>query len=407
MSVSAGNGHIKAAEALEKIFMADPRVESVVNKDALQYTNRLFRDFYSKLYASLVRSAPNFLGWWYKASDEPWRTDRMRQMMDRLNTKPLVKFIKSYNPHITVCTHFMPAGIMSHLIATGKIEGHLSIVVTDYDFHAMWLSRAFQRYFVAIDETRAHLEFLGLPHDRITVSGIPIDTAFSEPFDRTAERLALELCPDVPVLLLAASGLGKGVVAFIVERLIALRMPVQTIVVCGRDEALAHRISAMVAGQARTFLVYGYTDRMHHLMKSADLFIGKPGGMSSAEAIACGLPICIVSPIPGQEERNSDHLLEQGIAIKCNELGTLGYKIERLLADPSRLERMRANARNFAKGNAARTIVETLLEDELPPVTLGRRTRTPPDGLTPMKPPSALLRLRKLRTKRSIKDENK
>ena len=145
MSVSAGAGHIKAASALEKTFRADARVGQVINQDALIYTNKLFRDFYSKFYISLVDSAPNFLGWWYKTSDEPWRTDAMRHMIDRLNTRPLVRFIREFDPDITVCTHFMPAGIISHLIATGQLQARLSIVVTDFDFHAMWLSRAFQR----------------------------------------------------------------------------------------------------------------------------------------------------------------------------------------------------------------------------------------------------------------------
>ena len=122
MSAGAGTGHIKAAEALEKSFAADDRVAQVINNDALQYTNKLFRDFYSKFYASLVRSAPNFLGWWYKTSDEPWHTERMRLMIDRLNTKPLVRFIREFDPHITVCTHFMPAGIISHLIASASVH---------------------------------------------------------------------------------------------------------------------------------------------------------------------------------------------------------------------------------------------------------------------------------------------
>ncbi len=74
------------------------------------------------------------------------------------------------------------------------------------------------------------------------------------------------------------------------------------------------------------------------------MFIGKPGGLTTSEALACGLPLAIIQPIPGQEERNSDHLLEEGIAIKCNELTTLAYKIDRLLGDPARLAAMRRNA---------------------------------------------------------------
>lgn len=363
MSVGAGNGHIKAAEALEKSFAADSRVAEVFNNDALQYTNKLFRNFYSKLYISLVESAPNFLGWWYKTTDEPWRNDRMRIMLDRLNTKPLVKFIQHYNPHIVVCTHFMPAGIISHLIATHQINAQLSIVVTDFDFHAMWLSRSFHRYFVALEETKSHLTMLGIPGERISVSGIPIDPVFQMPINRREARMDFDLNPDKPVLLLSAGALGIGSTQFMVERLFQLNGVAQTVVICGKNTELKDRIEQVVALRSQDFKVIGYTDEMYKLMKMADIFIGKPGGMTASEVIACGLPMCVVSPIPGQEERNSDHLLEQGIAIKCNDLITLPFKIEKLLNDPERMDRMKQNAIRFSKPNASSIIVNTLLEE--------------------------------------------
>ncbi|HSN24453.1 MAG TPA: glycosyltransferase [Methylomicrobium sp.] len=375
MSAGAGTGHIKAAEALEKSFASDSRVAEVINNDALKYTNKLFRDFYSRFYTSLVRSAPNFLGWWYKTSDEPWHTDRMRHMIDRLNTKPLVRFIRKFEPDIIVCTHYMPAGIISHLIATNQLQAHLSIVVTDFDFHAMWLSRSFHRYFVAIDETKAHLEMLGIPNERITVSGIPIDPVFQQSINREEERLRLGLNPEKPVLLLSAGAYGVGPTEFMVERMLNLNSDAQTVVICGHNDELKQRILQLVDNQSSRFKVLGYTDEMHKLMKMADIFIGKPGGMTTSEAIACGLPMCVVSPIPGQEERNSDHLLEEGIAVKCNDLTTLPFKLERLLEDPDRLARMKVNALRFAKTNASVTIVDTLLEDRLPPLSFTKDQR--------------------------------
>ncbi len=373
MSASAGSGHIQAAAALEKSFAADQRVAHVIHHDALQYTNQFFRDFYSKLYLSLVRSAPNFLGWWYKTSDEPWRTDRMRHMIDHLNTKPLVQFIREFNPHITVCTHFMPAGIISHLIATQQIQAHLSIVVTDFDFHAMWLSRSFHRYFVALEETQAYLEMLGIPKQRITVSGIPIDPIFQRPIERQAEQLRLGLNPEKPVLLLSAGAFGIGPTEFMVEQLLRLKNDAQTVVICGHNVELKQKISQLIDKHQLNFKVLGYTNEMHTLMRLSDIFIGKPGGITASEAVTCGLPMCIVAPIPGQEERNSDHLLEEGIAIKCNDLTTLPFKLDQLLANPSRLSTMKANALRFAKPAASATIVNTLLEDRLTPLSFTKK----------------------------------
>src|SRR5580700_1966743 len=223
ISTSAGTGHVRAGEALTKVFEEHPMVGEVVHSDALDFTNKVFRDFYSKLYARLVQTAPEFLGWWYKQSDEPWKTDGMRLMLDRLNTGPLVKFIRQFNPHITVCTHFMPAGIISHLIAKSLLDAHLSIVVTDLDFHAMWLCRMFHRYFVAIEETKVHLEVLGLPPERITVSGIPVDPSFAIPVDRTELRYQNHLDPGKTTLLISAGALGVTPAEFVVARLLQLR----------------------------------------------------------------------------------------------------------------------------------------------------------------------------------------
>jgi processive 1,2-diacylglycerol beta-glucosyltransferase len=160
-----------------------------------------------------------------------------------------------------------------------------------------------------------------------------------------------------------------------VERLRDIvRCDFQAIVICGKNEELRSQVQQSVSDDDR-FVVLGYTDKMHELMKISDLFVGKPGGLTTSEALACGLPMAITQPIPGQEERNSDHLLEEGIAIKCNELTTLPYKIERLICDPSRLEEMRRRAVAWGKPNAARTVVNTLLDDNLPALILEKEQR--------------------------------
>jgi len=375
ISASAGTGHLRCADALATAFAADPRVAAVRHEDALKYTNKLFRDFYSTLYTKLVRNAPQLLGFMYRASDEPWKNEAVRLQFDRLNTRPLVKFLREFDPHITVCTHFMPAGIISHLIEKGELDAHLSIVVTDFDCHAMWLSRLFHRYFVAIQETRAHLEALGLPAERITVTGIPIDPVFGKAIDRTAARAAYQLDFEKPTLLLSAGALGVGPTEVVVRRLMELQQPAQTVVVCGRSDELRMKISQIVGEENGAFRVLGYSDRMHELMRMSDLFIGKPGGLTTSEALACGLPMAIVSPIPGQEERNSDHLLEEGAAIKCNEFTTIPFKIGALLRDPVRLERMRTNSLRLGRPRAAQDVVETLLADKLPPLVLDENKR--------------------------------
>ena len=152
----------------------------------------------------------------------------------------------------------------------------------------------------------------------------------------------------------------------LVTSLFPLQHPVQVVAICGRNADLKKRLTKLATQINPNASVIvkpvGYTEEMDELMAASDLVLGKPGGLTTSEALAKGLVFVIVSPIPGQEERNSDHLLEAAAAIRCNNLPTLAYKLDRLLADPARFATMQANVNGMAQPNAARDIVRKLLE---------------------------------------------
>lgn len=370
LSASAGAGHLRAAQAVERAFAEAGAAREVLNVDTLAYTNKLFRNLYSKAYIEMVNKTPEVLGWLYDALDRPWKNERRRLALDKLNTRPFVKLLKEYEPDIAVCTHFLPAEILSWLQAKRRTTIRQTIVVTDFDVHAMWLCHHYERYFVALDETRAHMERLGVPPEKISVTGVPIDPVFAEAKDKRAMRDKHGLAPDVTTLLLSAGGFGVGPVEHIVQSLLELQTPAQVVALCGRNEELRRRVER-VAAQGResaphvSVKAIGYTTEMDEFMSASDILIGKPGGLTTCEALAKGLVLCIVNPIPGQEERNSDHLLEEGCAIRCNNLPALAYKLDRLLADPARFQTMRQNALRLARPRAAHDIVAQLLA--LPP----------------------------------------
>ncbi len=337
----------------------------VKHVDALDYTNKLFRTLYSKAYIEMVNAAPEVLGWLYDQLDKPWENERRRLALDRLNTRPLVKMIQSYKPDMIVCTHFLPAEIVSWLKAKERIETPQGIVVTDLDVHAMWLCHHYEQYFVPIEETRVHMIKLGVPESKITVTGIPIDPVFALQKDKLEMRAKHGLLQDRVTILISAGGFGVGPVEHLIESLLELRHPAQVVAVCGKSLELKERldeISARLPKDVKIALkVVGFTQEMDELMSASDILVGKPGGLTTSEALAKGLVLVIVNPIPGQEERNSDHLLEEGVAIRCNNLPVLAYKIDRLLDDRARFEAMKVNVRRFARPDAARAIVEKLL----------------------------------------------
>ena len=366
LSASAGAGHLRAAAAVERAVEEAGAAEEVRHVDTLEYTNKVFRHLYSKAYIEMVNKTPELLGWLYDALDKPWKNERRRLALDKLNTRPFVKMLKEYRPDAVVCTHFLPAEIISWLRAKRRINTRQVIVVTDFDLHAMWLCHHYEHYFVALEETRVHMERLGIPPAKISVTGIPIDPVFAAAKDKRAMREKHGLRQDATTILLSAGGFGVGPVEKIVRLLAELQGAAEVVALCGRNEELRARVErAAAAGRARaphvSVKAVGYTTEMDEYMSASDILLGKPGGLTTSEALAKGLVFCIVNPIPGQEERNSDHLLEEGVAVRCNNLPALAYKLDRLLRDPARFAAMRANALRLARPHAARNVVEKLL----------------------------------------------
>jgi processive 1,2-diacylglycerol beta-glucosyltransferase len=127
-----------------------------------------------------------------------------------------------------------------------------------------------------------------------------------------------------------------------------------------RLDDISHSAGTLSGGSPRLVPV-GFTKQMDQYMAAADLLVGKAGGLTTSEALARHLPMALIEPIPGQEFRNADHLLEQGAAIRCNNLPAAAWKIAKLLDDSSRMQQMRRAAAAMARPNAAAEIAEDAL----------------------------------------------
>ena len=233
--------------------------------------------------------------------------------------------------------------------------------MTDFDAHAMWMLQNVDWYFVACEETRVYLAALGISSETILVTGIPIDPIFAIERPKRETRLRLGLDPDKTTILVSVGGFGVGPVESLVHALHEIQHPVQMVVICGRNARLEGRLKNLPPLR-HPMKIVGFTSEMDRWMAASDLLVGKPGGLTSSEALARGLVLVIVNPIPGQEERNSDHFLEEGVGIRCNNLPALAYKIDSLLADRERFLRMQQAVRKMARPDAAMKVVSTVLK---------------------------------------------
>ncbi len=373
LAAGVGSGHNSAAQAVERALIAAGDGE-VHRLDVLDTTNEVFNKLYDDAYFTLVAEVPWLVGWGYDNQDPPFKLAPVMRWWEQANTISMVREIRDYQPDLVICTHFLPARLASLMIARGKLDATLVVVTTDFDFQGLWLTTPVNQLFVAREETREYLLTLGLPADRVTASGIPVRLEFSTPLDAAAVRAQHGLSADLPVLLISAGAAGGPKTLQIVRQCLSLTQAFQAVVVCGRNEELKAQVDALVADRD-DFKVLGFTDQMPQLMRISSLFVGKPGGLSSSECLAAGLPMVIIDPIPGQEERNADVLLEEGAAVRCNYPATVGYKIGKLLDDPQRLARMAANAARIGRPDAAGVVADTSLVLSGPPLWISREAQ--------------------------------
>jgi processive 1,2-diacylglycerol beta-glucosyltransferase len=366
LSASVGAGHLRAAQAVELALRQLAPDAHVQNADMLEFTNAAFRRVYGKFYLDLVNKAPYVLGYFYDLMDRPpsaqRKTDRLRLAVEKLNLRRFISFMRSEPWDVVINTHFLPAEIIASLRSRGELTTPQFTVTTDFETHRLWVNQPCERYFTATGEGAAYLAHWGVPATTIEATGIPIHPLFSQPKSREECLARQQLVGDRPIILQLAGGFGVGPISDIFRRLLDIELPLEIVAVAGRNEVLKEQLNQVQVPQRHRVKVLGFTDQIDELMTMADLVVTKPGGLTTSEVLARGAIMAIVNPIPGQESRNSDYLLENGAAIKINNIATLTFKLTALLADGPRLESLRANALRLGRPRAAFDIAQRAID---------------------------------------------
>jgi processive 1,2-diacylglycerol beta-glucosyltransferase len=365
LSASVGAGHLRAAEAIELAMKElDPHAE-VQNVDVLKFTNAVFRRVYSQAYLDLANKLPHVLGYFYDLLDRKpsprQKSDRLRRLVQRVNLGRFLKFLSSGKWDVIVNTHFLPPEIIAGLKRKKKFATPQVTVVTDFETHRLWVNEPCEHYFTATEEAALHLNSWGVPRESISVTGIPIHTAFSKCAARKECIARHGLSGDRPIVLQLSGGFGVGPIEKIYRAILDVETPLEVVVVSGRNAKLKAELEKITVAERHRSHVVGFTTEIHELMAAADVVVSKPGGLTTSEVLASGAAMAIINPIPGQESRNSDFLLENSAAIKLNNLSTVPYKLSALLGDPERLATIKVNARRFGRPQAAYDVARQVL----------------------------------------------
>ena len=335
LSVPAGAGHTRVAEAIRAGAPAVPGIDELVHLDATAYAAPRLRKVYADLYITLVRRAPAVWSWIYQytngAAPDGW-AHRLRRRIERRDCVPLLDKIAQLAPDAIVCTHFLPAEILAREAAEGRLPCPVWVQVTDFDVHRMWVHRHMAGYFAGNDEVAFLMTKHGIPEDTIHITGIPVMPAFTCRLARAECARELGIDPGRMTFLLMGGGAGLGGLSTLAQRLLAIPGNFQLIVLAGRNADELAALQRLAAAHPGRLVPQGFTDRVERLMACADVAITKPGGATTAECLAMGLPMIVNASIPGQEERNANFLLEYGAAMKAFDARSLEYGVRYVLA---------------------------------------------------------------------------
>lgn len=359
ISVTCGEGHNSTARAIvNKLCDMGITCEFL---DAFQYISKnlskALEDGY--LFSTKYISAP--YSYVYRKSEKRSKNAEDISSVRLLNTvlaSKLRQFVEDYAPDVIITTHCFAAAMIDVLKTKGVINSVNIGVVTDFTAHPFWEESLHFDYLVTASEM-LDMQFFkkGFTKEQLLPFGIPIAKKFSKEMPAKQEcRKQIGLCPDKRTVLLMSGSMGFGRLYSIVEQLDELPFDFQIIAVCGRNLEAKEEIDGMHT--AKRMVTYGYTDNIELLMSASDCIVTKPGGLTSSEALAMGLPLVLVNPIPGQEERNVEFLLNNGAAMAVTETTPLDDVMYQLFSNDKKLDVMKENIKLIAHPDSSERLCE-------------------------------------------------
>lgn len=363
---TAGIGHKKAAlavkAALDEMKPADTEVRII---DSLDYTSEFFKWTYLQMYLFMVNKTPTIWGVSYYLTDNPLINlvvAQMRRLNNWFNSKKLREYLLSWKPDVIISTHFFASEVIGDMKKSGTLGSRLITVITDYRLHSWWIADKTDTYVVAGEDTRNDLLKWKVEESKIKVLGIPVEPVFSKPVDGKAILEKTGLGDDRLTILVIGGGFGVGPIEEIVKTIDSISRPVQIIAVCGHNEELVKRLEALKPKFKDKMVVFGFVNNVYEYMEIADLLISKSGGITVSESLAKELPMMVISPIIGQETRNSSFVVKHGAAIKVDRIEDLREALEKLTAHPEKLVSMRGEIQKIKKPTACYDVAKLAVE---------------------------------------------
>lgn len=360
---SFGGGHLSAANAIKQCI--DENFEGFETQlvDCMLYVNKPINKISTTAYKEIAKKFPWAWGEVYSHSQKG-PLAHISNTSNNLMARKLLKLLNEYNPDIVISTHPFGSQMVSYLKRKGRVNCKLATILTDFAPHEQWLvgKEQVDFFFVAHEKMRQGLiDNDGIPKDKIFATGIPLSNRFLKHYNKKNIMENFHLDAEKKVILFFGGGefgLGRDKTIKILKSFIRHSEEHQIVAISGKNEKMKLAFENLVREEHAENIVQvlGFTNQVPELMSIADLVVTKPGGLTTTESLASGLPIVAINPIPGQEEENAKFLEDSGVAIWLKKNDDYDAVIGNLLKDTDRLRKMKVNTKLLAKKNSTRDI---------------------------------------------------
>jgi processive 1,2-diacylglycerol beta-glucosyltransferase len=273
--------------------------------------------------------------------------------------KRLENVIRAAAPDIIVCTQMIPAAMVSALKQRRRLSAPTIGVLTDFGVHDFWIQSGVDRYCVAHESMAAAFKADRRDND-VVATGVPLMPSFAAPLSQSDARSQLRLPARGQIVLVLGGGLGLGVDA-VAKRLLEPGGELQVLVMPGHNAEAQAALAALARAYPDRLRAAGWTERMDVYMRAADVVVGKPGGVTVAEVLACGRPLFATRSLGGQEGFNVRFLEQHDVGALVRDQG-LYARVQAALSRPDVLQATQVRAWALGNRNGARYVTDLILD---------------------------------------------
>ena len=360
ISVKAGFGHHSTAQAMIDCFR-NKNIECEM-LDTFEYINPVLADSIDNGYLFSTKYIPEIYGKAYSKldkRDEKYEKFSPIAVLSKLVSHKLKEYVCEYNPDIIIGTHSYACMLMTYMREKKIVSCPLIGIVTDFTVHPFWESTDLDYYVTADSLLDNQMKKKGISKEKILPLGIPIKPKFSQKMPKEEARDALRIDNRTTILLMMGS-MGFGNIFKELRAIDELDIDFQVLCVCGKNEKMYREIESHI--WKKTVIPFGFVNNVDVMMDASDCIITKPGGLTTSELLAKQLPAIIMNPIPGQEDRNMEFLVNNGAAIMVTETFGIDEALFEILKNPWRLELLRSSVAHLGKPDSTRNLCDFVIK---------------------------------------------